>query len=124
MQYLLVAVNCFSRKCSVKPLTDETGQQVKVALQKVFEDLCELEKIQCNKGKEFYNNTVKDFLQGLNVTLLSAKNSDIKFTLAERFIRTLKDRMFRMFRYRVSTRYIDKLNDLVYSCNNSAHSSH
>lgn len=82
------------------------------------------QKIPCDKGKEFYNSNVKVFLRGLNITLFFAENSYTKCALAKRLIGTLKDRMFGMFRYKISTRYIDKPDDLLYSYSCSVHSSH
>ena len=124
VQYLLIAVDCFSRKVSVVPLKDKSGKEVKQALVKVFAELGEPDSLQTDKGKEFYNSVVKQYLTEHQVKLFSSENSDIKCAMAERFIRTLKSRMYRMFRNRVDTRYIDKLQDLVHSYNHSIHSAH
>jgi len=44
--------------------------------------------------------------------------------MAERLIRTLKQKIWRLFRLRVSTRYIDKISDLVYAYNHTEHAAH
>jgi hypothetical protein len=63
-------------------------------------------------------------LQKQQVQLFTSENSDIKCAMAERFIRTLKSRIFRLFRHRVATRYIDKLSAIVQSYNHSGQSAH
>jgi len=61
-KYLLVAIDCFSRLASVEPLKTKSGTVVK-ALTAVFKELGEPDKIQSDKGKEFYNAPVKAFLK-------------------------------------------------------------
>ena len=50
--------------------------------------------------------------------------NDIKCSMVERLIRTLKSRIWRYFHHVGHTRYIDKLQDFVYSYNNSVHKAH
>jgi Integrase core domain len=124
VQYLLVVIDCFSRKVSVTPLKDKTGTQVLAGLKKAFSDLNEPERLQTDKGTEFKNRTVQDFLKEHSVRHFTSENDDIKCAMAERFIRTLKSRIWRLFRKRVSTQYIDQLQNIVASYNNSEHSAH
>lgn len=53
VRYMLVATDCFSRKCSVQPLKDKTGEQVKRGIIHGFKELGEPKKLQCDKGSEF-----------------------------------------------------------------------
>ena len=46
------------------------------------------------KGKEFYNNFFKKWLQGNNIVMYSTDNEG-KFVIAERFIRTLKNKIYK-----------------------------
>ena len=124
VHFLLVAIDCFSKEVSVQPLKNKEGRAVKVALEIVFEEIGLPEKIQFDKGKEFWNKCVKDFLQQKQVTMFTSENDDIKCCMAERFIRTLKNRIWRYFRHISATRYIDKIQDFVHSYNNSVHLSH
>ena len=45
----------------------------------------------------------------------------IKVSVAERIIRTLRNKMFKMFQYRRSYRFLENLQDLVESYNNTPH---
>jgi hypothetical protein len=124
VQHLLFVVDCFSKRASVQPLITKGGTHVKEALEKVFQELGEPERIQVDKGTEWYNNVVKAFLKKHQVHLFSSENDDVKCSMAERLIRTFKTRFWRLFRYRMSTEYVDKLQDFVYSYNRSIHSAH
>ena len=124
IRYPLVAIDCFSENASVQPLTTKEGPPVKKALELVFEELGVPLKVQFDKGTEFWNGTVQKFLRQKQVEMFTSENDDIKCCMAERLIRTLKSRIFRFYRFRLATRYIDKVQDFVYSYNHSIHSSH
>ena len=53
----------------------------------------------------------------------SSWNKEMKCSVAERFNRTLKTRMYRYFTAKSTNRYIDVLQDLVRSYNLSVYSS-
>ena len=78
-------------------------------------------KIQGDKGKEFVNRKFKSFLKDHRVHFFSTEKDDIKASVVERFNRTLKSKMWRYFTYTRKKRYVDTLDDLVLSCNNSKH---
>lgn len=124
VQYLMFAIDCFSRRASVQTLLSKGASHVKQALKKVMKDLGEPMAIQVDKGKEWYNKTVADLLKRHRVRLFSSENDDVKCALAERLIRTFKARIWRLFRHRLSTQYVDKLPALVYSYNRTIHSAH
>ena len=47
-----------------------------------------------DQGREFYNNTFKDFLKINNIEMYSTYNEE-KSVVAERYIRTLKNKIFK-----------------------------
>ena len=49
-------------------------------------------KIWVDKGSEFYNRSMKSWLQENDITIYSSHNEG-KFVVAERFIRTLKNKI-------------------------------
>jgi len=53
----------------------------------------------------------------------TSENEDIKAAVAERFNRTLKEKMYRYFTAKHTRRYVDVLEDLVHAYNNTYHSS-
>ena len=65
------------------------------AFQKVLnESGCKPNKIWVNKGLEFYNKSVKSWLQDNDTEMYSAHNKG-KSVVTERFIRTLKDKIYK-----------------------------
>ena len=124
IRYLLVAIDCFSKRASVQPLLTKGAIHVKPAVFKVFNELGVPEKVQVDKGSEFYNATVKRLMQEKKVNIFSSENDDVKCSMAERLIRTLLTRIWRYFRLIYATRYIDRLPDFIFAYNHSVHRSH
>ena len=70
-----------------------------------------------DKGKEFYNKNVKD-----SVELYSTENEE-KSSAVERWIKTMKENVWKYFSVNSTNVYIDALPDLVKEYNNTRHSS-
>ena len=80
------------------------------------------ERLQTDKGKEFTNSTVQRFFNDNKIEYFMT-NNETKASIVERFNRTLKTRMFAYFTENNTQRYIDILEQLVSSYNNSLHRS-
>lgn len=124
VQYILVVIDCFSKKVSVQLLKSKTSEEVLSGFQKAFDILGEPEKLQTDKGREFFNRHVSSFLKELRIQHFTSENDDIKCSIVERFIRTLKSRIWHLFRHRVSTKYIDHIHNIINVYNNTVHRSH
>ena len=55
-------------------------------------------KIWVNNGKEFYNNKFKNFLKNNDIEMYSTFNEG-KSLIAERFIKTLKNKIYKHMTY-------------------------
>ena len=66
---------------------------------------------------------MKDFLRSKHIYFFTTQNSDTKANYAERVIQTLKSRIYRYFTKNRSKRYVDVLQDLVQSYNETPHKS-
>ncbi|RWS22697.1 hypothetical protein B4U80_06807, partial [Leptotrombidium deliense] len=64
-----------------------------------------------------------NFLTSVDVEHIICYNEDFKCSIIERFHRTLKSKMFKFFTAFNTRRYIDVLQEIVQSYNNSYHSS-
>ena len=73
-----------------------------------------------DKGSEFYNNSFKKWLQD-NDTEMYSKHNEGKSVIAERFIRTLRIKIFKYMTSISKNMYIDKLDDIVNEHNNTCH---
>ena len=65
-------------------------------------------KIWVDKGNEFYNRSLKSWLENNDIEMLSTHN-ERKSVLAERFIRTLKNKIYKYMTSVLKNVYIDKL---------------
>ena len=75
-----------------------------------------------DKGKEYYNRCVDKLLKSLGMKLCSTENEG-KSSVAERWNRTIKERMWRMFSQNNYTVCYDKLDKLLNEYYNKCHSS-
>ena len=114
--YLLAVIDVFSKYGWLVPLKDKTGKSVAMALKTIFKER-RPEKMWVDKGKEFYNKDVKELVE-----LYSTENEE-KSSVVERWIRMMKERMWKYFTDNNTNRYVDVLPDLVKGYNNTRHSS-
>ena len=75
-------------------------------------------KIYVNKGSEFYNSSFKKWLKDNDIEMYSIHNEG-KSVVAERFIRTLKTKIYKHMTSISKNVYIDKLDDIVNEYNNT-----
>ena len=75
-----------------------------------------------DEGSEFTNKKFQSFLvtQGIKFVTVS---SERKASIAERVIRTLRERLSRYYTSTFNTKWIDAIDDIVHSYNNTIHSS-
>ena len=77
-------------------------------------------KIWAGQGGEFYNNLFKRFLKINNIGMYSTYNKGIS-VVVERFIRTLKNKVFKHMTGVSKNVYFDVLDDIVDKYNNTVH---
>ena len=70
-----------------------------------------------DKGSEFYNISFKKWLKDNDIEMYSTNNEG-KSVVAERFIRTLKTKIYKYMTSISKNVYIDKLDDIVNQYNN------
>ena len=126
IKYLLMVIDVFSKYGWIAPLKSKTGLDVATALNKIFsERRCTTShvgalapKMWVDKGKEFYNKHVK----ALGVQLYPTENEE-KSSVVKRWNRTMKEKMFKYFSANNTKKYIDVLDEIVNTYNNTKHSS-
>ena len=104
------------------PLKEKTGTSITTALETLFRDRKSI-TLQWDKGIEFVNSTVQEHLKRQGVNIHRSHNLDIKGAIIERFNRTLKKKMYKYFTKNNTYRYLDVINKLLASYNNSVHST-
>ena len=73
-----------------------------------------------DQDSEFYNKSFKDFLKINNIEMYSIYNEE-KSVVAERFIRTLKNKIFKHMTAISKNIYFDVFDDIVNKYNNTVH---
>ena len=110
--YLLCESDLFSKYAWVVSLKDKKGVSVVNAFQKIIREGRKPNKKWVDQGGEFYYNSFKDFLK-INDTEMNSTYNEGKSVAAERFIRTLKNKIFKHMTAISKNVYFDVLDDIV-----------
>ena len=117
--YLLCVIDIFSKYACVVPLKDKKGISIVNAFQKILDKSGRKpNKIWVDKGSEFYNNSFKKWLKNNDIEMYSIRKEG-KSVVTERFIRTLKNKIYKYMTAISKSVYIDKLDDIVNKYNNT-----
>ena len=119
IKYLLCAIDLFSKYAWVIPIKDKNGTSIVNAFKKIISKGSKAEskgrrkpsKIWVDQGTKFHNS-FKDFLKINNIKMYSAYNEG-KSVVAERFIRNLKNKIFKHMTAISKNVYFDVLDDIV-----------
>ena len=102
-------------------MKDKKGVSIVDAFQKILNDSNrKSNKIWVDEAKKFYNNSFKKWLKDNDIKMYSIHNEG-KSVVAERFITTLKTKIYKYMTLIVKNVYIDKLDDIVSEYNNTYH---
>jgi hypothetical protein len=120
-RYLLVAIDCFTKKAWVVPMKNKTAKTTLDAIQQTLDDMHTLPRsIFFDRGREFVNKKVYPFLRRKRIRVLHP-NSEIKAAIAERFNRSLQDIIYKYLTENETNNYIDVLSGLLSTYNNRGH---
>lgn len=121
IRYILILIDVVSKYVWVEPLKTKSGPSMVEAFKKLFQRIDRKPmKLQTDDGKEFWFSGVQAFLKENNIQFFTLK-SDKKASIAERMVRTLKEKIWRYMHEKNTKRYIDVLQDLVSSYNDTYH---
>ena len=102
-------------------MKDKKGVSIVNAFQKILDKSArKSNKIWVDKGSEFYNSSFKKWLKDNDIEMYSIHNEG-KSVVAERFIRTLKTKIYKYMTSVSKNVYIAKLDDIVDEYNNTYH---
>ena len=95
IKYLLCVIDLYSKYAFVVPLKDKKGISIVNAFNKIIKQSeRKPNKIWVDQGGEFYNNVFKKWLSDNDIIMYSSYNEG-KSVVAERFIRTLKNKLYK-----------------------------
>ena len=115
----------YSKYAFVIPLKDKKGISIVNAFNKIIkQSKRKPNKICADQGSEFYNTNFKKWLSDNNIIMYSTYNYNKgKSVVAERFIRTLKKKLYKHMTSSGKNVYYDVLDDVVNKYNNTKHST-
>ena len=130
--YILVCIDLFSKRLAAVPLKRKTPSDVVEAMSEILEKwtvdnegnpLPPIAFIWTDMGGEFGPKFSKYLKEEHDIKHYFAYNPDIKCSIVERVIQTLRRPLYRYFTHKNTQRYIEILPSLVRSYNNRHHTS-
>ena len=111
----------FNKYAWVVPLEDKKGVSIVNAFQNILSNSKKkTNKIWVDQGSEFYNNAFKKWLKDNDISMYSTYNEG-KSVVVERFIRTLKNKIYKHMTAISKNVYFDVLDYIVDEYNNTYH---
>ena len=110
----------FSKYAWVIPIKEKKRTSIVNAFKKIISEGRKPNKIWVDQGSEFYNQSFKDFLKINNIEMYSTFNEG-KSVVAERFIRTLKNKIFKHMTAISKNVYFNVLDDNLNKYNSTIH---
>ena len=125
-KYILVVIDCFSRKNWLRPQKTTTAEETARNLDDILGSMdFKPVSFASDQGNEFHpkNPAIQKILIEKYGLVMYTLKAPIKAGIAERFIRTLKSRLERYFSEHNTVRWIDVLPKISKALNNSYHRS-
>ena len=120
-KYLLAVIDIFSRYAWVEPIKDKTAPQIVRAFNKILSNGRKPRRLRTDAAKDFTSRGFQKNLKDKGITHFTT-HSEKQANYVERFIKTIKARIWRNMRAKNTSRFIDDLPKLVDSYNKSWHS--
>ena len=121
-KYVGVFIDIFSRYAWVEAMKTKTPKEMVNVMKAVFEQGRKPDYMRTDKGSEYIGGLTKQYLKDNNIRHFTAVNA-IHASYAERFIRTLKSKLYRYFTKNNTYKYVDILQDMVEGYLDSVHTS-
>ena len=119
--YILTVIDMLNKHAWAVPLKSKGGSETADAITEIIRDSKRCPRnIQTDMGKEFYNADVQRLMRKHNINHYSTY-SVLKASVVERFNRTLKNDMWKMFTLNGTYKWIDALPRLVSDYNARKH---
>ena len=123
--YILLLIDCFTRRVWTVPMKNKSADCAYAAFKSIFDDLTRFPvNLVTDDGKEFFNSEVQSLflLHGINHYSTPSKSKS-KASLAERAIRTIKQRLQKIFYKNKNSRWVDSLSQVTTNYNHTPHRS-
>lgn len=120
--YILTVIDCFSKQAWAEPIKLKKASDTYLAFKKIIEDSNRVPlNLHIDGGNEF-KGECKKYLESKKINMYITE-SKMKASIVERFNRTLKEKMWRLFTQNKNKKYVEFLPLLINNYNNSYHRS-
>ena len=123
VRYLLVCLDVYSRYMHVEVLKDKRGSTCTRAMARILtKPECRgYRRLWTDRGSEFLNRDMDKLLKEKRIKIYHTESHEIKVSLVERAIRTLKGRIYRYLTEHGTLQYVDALPEMVEAYNKRPH---
>ena len=119
--FILFIIDVYTRYLWLKAIPNKKPATVAIIFEKIFNEIENQPAYICSDlGHEFISGPMKTLLEARGIGLIHTYGPH-KSSIVERVQRTIKERMFRYFTHKITYRYIDILDSLAKSYNESVH---
>lgn len=119
-KYILVGADVLSRRIFAAPVRSKESKHMIAAFNRLFRQMPALpQRIFSDKGVEFQARLMKQYFRDKLIHKHVAQSPDVKAAIAERFVQTLKSRLYKYFSIKETSRWVDFLPHLVDAINRS-----
>lgn len=123
-RFIIVVIDVFSKKGYGLPLKGKSAKFVAPAVASILDNLFPSPNYcQTDRGTEWLNREVQSIFRERNIKHYWTMNDEIKAAVVERWIRTLKNKIYKYFTHKNTYRWIDVLQPLIDNYNNTYHRS-
>lgn len=119
-RYILVVINTFSKYAWAEPIKRKTSKIVADAFKKILDKTTAPKLLQTDNGLEFYGREFQNLMKNYGVKHYSTY-SNLKASIVERLIRTLKSLLYKQFSVNGNYRWLNVLSDVLTQYNNALH---
>lgn len=118
--FILTVIDIFSRYAWARPLKNKTAEGVVKAFKSIFQEGRVPQRLQTDAGREFVNAPLQNELKKHNIEFMIIQSAT-KAAFAERFNRTLKNKLYRYFTMSNKRNWTHVLQKAVHAYNHSKH---
>jgi transposase InsO family protein len=121
-KYILVVVDVLSRQVFATPTKTKSVKEIKQAFDEIFDNQMPQHpsRLFTDQGKEFDAAEMHEYFKEQKfIHKMSSKDASVKAAMAERMIRTLRQKLYRYFSDNNTTNWVDVLPQVLKSINHS-----
>lgn len=120
-KYILTVIDIFSKFAWARAIKSKTGEEVTRAMKSIFDSNLRIPKnMHTDQGKEFYNKYFSALMKEHKINHYSTFSS-LKAQIVERFNRTLMNKIWRLFSFNGSYKWLHILPSVIDDYNNTKH---